>query len=188
MVRLGREVEGLTYHNQVWRCMCKEICLCVALPEKSSRNSAPLLWVMGLFCHDLILSSYCGLDLQLDDAENALREVEKKCNVKAEASVFNILIDFCCRQGEVRVLTTCFWNVDFHRWLWGCTLCTILCVAMMSGVSRFRLLRWNAAERIGVVYFLIQSFHPRVWALEHGRWGTFHTGNSVLARESVSIR
>jgi pentatricopeptide repeat protein len=56
---------------------------------------------MGLFCHDLILSSYCGLDLQLDDAENALREVEKKCNVKAEASVFNILIDFCCRQGEV---------------------------------------------------------------------------------------
>jgi hypothetical protein len=42
-----------------------------------------------------------GLGFQLDDAVKAFREVEERFQVKALASMFNILIDFSCRQGEV---------------------------------------------------------------------------------------
>jgi pentatricopeptide repeat protein len=38
---------------------------------------------------------------KLDDAVKAFREVEERFQVKALASMFNILIDFSCRQGEV---------------------------------------------------------------------------------------
>jgi leucine-rich PPR motif-containing protein len=42
-----------------------------------------------------------GLGFQLDDAVKAFREVEERFQVKALASMFNILIDFSCRQGEI---------------------------------------------------------------------------------------
>jgi pentatricopeptide repeat protein len=42
-----------------------------------------------------------GLGFQLDDAVKAFREVEERFQVKPLASMFNILIDFSCRQGEI---------------------------------------------------------------------------------------
>ncbi|CAK9226087.1 unnamed protein product [Sphagnum troendelagicum] len=68
---------------------------CLSLLKKNGEREQ----LLGHYLIALILGYTKGK--KLDDAENALREVEKKCNVKAEASVFNILIDFCCRQGEV---------------------------------------------------------------------------------------
>lgn len=32
-----------------------------------------------------------------------MREIEEKCEINAPAEVFNILIDFCCQQGEVNL-------------------------------------------------------------------------------------
>jgi hypothetical protein len=40
--------------------------------------------------------------LQLADAINAFREVEATYQIQGGQYVFNILIDFCCKQGKVR--------------------------------------------------------------------------------------
>jgi len=49
----------------------------------------------------------CVLDfLQLADAISAFREIEAVHQIKGSQFVFNILIDFCCKQGKVRSTTS----------------------------------------------------------------------------------
>lgn len=69
--------------------------------------------------------------LQLSNAISAFREVEAAYQVKGGACVFNVLIDICCRMGEVRSST-----YEFLRGMFFCASIMIKLVCVLVRIAK----------------------------------------------------